>query len=758
MVLVQDCIAIPDTILENAAALIGQKASTRSVLQQLKLPTPKAFVVTSAAFYHFLSFQNGLNKWRAIIDNAQVLSPENMVAVSRQLQKLVRSHPIDPVLAKSISTQYHKVLGNSWAHLTISPTPATKSPVNIPLPVIKGEAALIDFLRQIWSAQLTPHSLSLQLISRQELFQLSPVMVSSHDTALVSGTIITIEPETRNKNAMLIQAIYGTNPETDQKHIPGDIYIVDRTTRSVISRRHQSQTTAVIADYFGHYKPKKIPPSQQFAPKLTSAQIDVLVDAASRIHHHQMSPQIINWLITKSGIHFTRFQKLEVKEHSARLKPIAQKTAANQHLSQVASGLVASPGIATAPVIRFSPKVQSVIAKIVIITDPDHTLLSKLRQAAGIIIESGGITSEISIVARDIGIPTLVGTGRLKLADGTVVTIDAIKGRVIIDRSAPKPTDMVKAAAASLPQASQIIATKLLLSLNQINPNYNYVYQQADGIGELRGNDLVMAMGIHPKRIIDRHLPAFKSDFIQKLTQASNLFGDRPVYYHPIDLPTNTARTLEHGSVYEPIHESNTHFGYRGSYRAISDQNVFKTEIALIAELRNKYALKNISLCLPLVRSISEFIHIKRLVTIAGLHRAPSFKLLVKIGTPAAVDYLPHIANEGVDGCIIDLDLLALSVLGYDPDSSEVDQEIKLTNPAVMAILQSIIKVADANRIPHAVTSYRLSQSPELISAVIEAGESSLIVHPPQFDQVRLWVAQSESRLVTSLKSRKSVT
>lgn len=754
MVFVQDIIVIPDVILENAADLIGYKARARSVLQQLKLPTPPAFVVTSAAFYHFLNYQNGLNKWRSILDNAQALSPENMVAVSQQLQKLVRSHPIDPELHNNITKTYRKIIGNRWAHLTISPTPATKAPVNLPLPVVKGETALIDFLRQIWSAQLSPHSLSLQLITHQPLIQLAPVMVSCHDTALQSGTITTIEPNTNNKSAMVIEAIYGTNPQTDHQHIPGDIYVVDRTTHAVISRRYQAQTTAITADYFGRYVSKKIPTAQQYAPKLNSQQIDFLVESATKVHSHQLAPQVINWLITKSGVYFTRFHPLEVKTTKGHLESIPKPSPANSHITELAKGLVASPGICTAPLIRLSSQTSSLSGKVVLLTQPDPDLLPKLRQASGIIIESGGITSSISLAARDIGIPTLVGTGRLTVADGQVITLDAIKGRLIIDTTPPKTSPPIQAKINHQPTTAQRIATKLYLSINQINDHFTDVYQQATGVGGLYGNDIVLNMGIHPKRIVDRHLPAFKADFIHKLTEAANLFGDRPVYYHPIDIPTNLGRKLEHGSVYEPIQESNTYFGFRGAFRAAADAHVFQTELDLLAELRNKHALKNLCLCLPLVRHPAEFSKLKRMTAATGLFRSPSFKLAAKIGTPAAINFIPKLAAEGLDSLIIDLDLLGLAVQGYDPDSSEVDQELDPVNPATISLLQTLIDSADSHHLTHFVTSYHLSQSAELITAVIQAGASNLIIQAPQYYQVKSWTAHAEAKLVSTTKRK----
>lgn len=749
MVFVQDVVIIPNSILEDAEGIIGRKAATRSILQQLKLPTPKAFVVTESAFYTFLNYQNGLNKWRNLLDNAHAFSPENMVSVSRELQKLVRSHPLDPKLAEAITSTYKKVLHNHWAHLTISPTPTTQSPVNLPLPIIKGDTALLDFLRQIWSAQLTPHSLSLQLASQSRLIQVSPVMVSQHEEAITSGTITTIDPLTQNKNLIQIEAIFGTNPQTDQKSLPGDKYIVDKNTKVVISRQLQPQESAIVADYFGHYKPKKIAKNLQYNPKLNTDQILELTQAGLKIHSHQVSPQIINWLITKSGLYLTRFHQFEPQPKSSPNYSASPKLQPDKKIDQIATGLIASPGIATAPLIRPSSNNQSFTGRIVLISQPDPNLINRMKHASGILIESGGITSEISLAARDIGIPTLVGTGKIQLKDSTVVTLDAIKGTVYINKTSPSLTSPSLSKNTQPPTTSNRIATKIYLSLNQLSDQLVSAYQHADGVGELKGNDLVLAMGIHPKRIIDRHYPAFEADFETKLTAISHLFGDRPVYYHPIDLDSATAKKLEHGHVYEPITESNTHLGFRGAYRAMSDPGVFTTEIKLLAKLRHKRNLRNLCLCLPLVRSVKEFTKLKLILSDQGLHQSPTFKIAIKVGTASSLDFIPQLAKEGLDAIMIDLDHLTATLTGYDPTSAEVDQEINPNHPVVLQTLNSILKACDLSRLKHFISSYSLSQSSETVSNVIRSGASHLIITAPQFNQVVSWVSQAEKRLIT---------
>ncbi len=745
MVLVPDVVAIPYQSLDNTQDLIGLKAYTRSILFDLNLPAPKAFVVTSSAFYHFLNFDNGLNKWRAIINNAQSLSPESMVETSRELQKLILHLSFDPKLAQTLRQYYRTQLKNQWAHLTISPTSRTKAPVNFPIPVILGDNSLIDFLRQIWAAQLTPHALSLQLSNPDQIIEPAPILVSHHQQALLSGTILTTEPKTGNKNAMVIEAIYGTNPQTDKHQIPGDIYIVDRNNQQIISHQPVNQTFMITADRFGHYRQKKLSSNQQYKPKLTPEQIRQLIKAAEKIHSHQLSPQLINWLITPSELQFTRF---ETYQSPLLVHQPAPDQTLPKNQSLVATGLVAAPGIATGPIIHPSPQTPSLSGQIVILEQPSLNLLKRIRSAAGLIIETGGITSEIAIAARDIGIPTLVGVGHLNLENGSVVTLDAIKGQVVINRSQPNLTlAMPTIPPQTLGLPTTTTATKIYLSAQQLDNRWEEAYQLSSGVGELSGNQIISTLGIHPKRLIERHYSVLEDEITKQLLQTCHKFGDRPVFYHPQDLTTTKAKTLEHGSVYEPHLETNAFFGFRGAYRAVNDSQVFDTEINLITQLRNKHNLKNLHLCLPLTRSASEFVSLKKKVSVANLHRSASFQLGVKIGTPAALAFLPEILSQGVDQIFIDLDLLALCIQGYDPDSSDVDQELSLSNKTLISIVTDLIKLIDQARIGTFCLSYQLDHKFEDLKAIISTGVTQIVITPPRYDQIHSWVTQIEKEI-----------
>ncbi len=749
MVSVPEIIIIPTDVGDYGPADIGSRAYSRFVLTSLKLSTPPSFVVTSTAFYHFLSFENGLSQWRQTIENAHAFSPEDMVTASQTLQKLINKQCFDPLITTNIFDAYDHVLHNKWAHLTISPTPTTQSPVSLPLPVIKGETAFLDFLRQLWSSQITPQALALSLTNHpQRMFQPSPILVSAFETAEVSGTITTIDPLTKDKRLIRVEAIWGTNPQPQPENIPADIYIADKQHQTIISRTRTHQASQITTDHFGHYHTQPVPPAKREKQKLTDDQVITLIQAAQKIHDYSLEPQVINWLMVHNSIFFTRFTTFDPNS-TPQYKPNFTSPSKKTY-DVIATGLAAAPGIVTAPILRPTARHTSLANRIAVFKTGDPQLIQRARTAAGIIIESGGLTSELALVARETGIPTLVGTGRITIEDDHVVTLDASHNQIV---TAPTPTVIPHLSVDNhLKQTEDplITATPIYLTLSQIDPGHATAYTQTAGIGVCRGADIFSATNIHPKYLLKDNWSKGESLLVASLQDLCQTLGERPVYYLPYDLDTASASALNQGKIYEPTIEQNPIIGYRGAYRITKDPSIFEAELRAISTLRRKYGIKNLSLLLPLVRSLDEIEPLIRLIGDNQLYASPSFQIWAEIGTPAAESFIPHLTDAGIQGIHLNLDLLATLILGYDPNSAEVDQNLTILHPSVLSSIQMIANQANKAKLPIIASAYQLNQSADAIYEVLARGIGAISISPPRFTAVQTWVNQAENKIASS--------
>jgi pyruvate,water dikinase len=744
----RDIVVVPKDITEDTLPTIGSRAKSRYLLESLKLPTPAAFIIVPQAFFTFLNHENGITRWRSILEQSHAFSPEDMVTCSQSLQKLVLQHPYDPTFANQLFTIYHQVIGSHWAHLTISPTEKTKAPVNYPLPVIKGESALLDFIRQLWSAQLTPHALSLYLQQHtDELFSPAAIMVSEFEPATTSGTIITQDPSTHDKDVVRIEAIWGTNPQTDPQLIPGDIYIVSKQTQAILSRIQTPQSKHITIDRFGNYQTSKVSSKDQSKLKLSDEQLRQMTKAAVLIHNHLVTPQIINWLCVNDKVYFTRCKAID---SNFALKPIETNSSSDLTSSIVAQGLTVSPGIVTAPAIKPTATTSNLINRIAIYTEARPQLIKRSKEAAGIIIENGGITSELAMVAREIGIPMLVGTGKLAIKEGTVITLDGLRGVIRKNTQAASPIPLPNTNTKPVGQSEiPTTATKIYLDASSVTTTYTAAFTHADGISICSGYDLLCADGTHPKQLIKKQHDQTLNRLVTSITSICEHMGDRPVFYHPYDLDTESARQLTYGKQFEPSYEANPLLGYRGCARIASDNQIFELELAAIAQVRQKHNQQNCHLLLPIVRSTQELIAAKQFAAAANLYRSPSFNIYAEIGTPAAELLLPQWIDIGIDGILLNADMLAALVLGYDLNAPEVDQNVSITHPAVISMAKQIISVATHAKLPIIVAGYQCNQSLDAVEAYITAGATGITVSPPRFDATKSWIHHYEVNKVT---------
>jgi pyruvate,water dikinase len=732
------------TVNQEDYRLIGPKAAARAQLVNLNLLAPPAFVITSQAFYSFLSHSNGLSRFKTLIESALPLSPPDIAETARSLQKLVKQHEFDPSLAKEIQTAYHKIIKNQWAHLTISPNSTTKAPVNYPLPVIKGDTALLDFLRQLWASQLSPHALSLGLLSHHQRFEPAPIIVSTHEPAEISGFITTIDSLTANKNAIIIEAIWGTNPNHDPQPIPADQYVIDKTSHEIITRKIATQTKQITTDRFGHYQNTAVPSKNEYKAKLSDVHLNQLLQAAKKLQSHLMGPHRINWLITKQNkLFFTRFHQLDTNAPQT-ISHSASKTAP----SIISKGVIVSPGIVTAPITRISSSQQSIIGHIVVLKTANPTDLKRLSKASGIIIQSGQLTASLAQTARDIGIPIIIGTGDIPLANSHILTLDAINGSLHITKANPKThlsfpeTNPIKKTHTTNPTETKT-ATKVLLSLSQIVSKDTTAYRYADGVGAFNASSLILDHQVHPKKLLENRAKNLNEVLTKSLSEVLQTFGDRPVIYHPIDLTTIQRKKTKYGRELEPDTDQNPLIGYRGAFRTINDSKLFTSEMNIIKTLRQKQQYKNLHLATPLIRSTHEFQAIKRLIAGENLYRSPSFKLYATLGTTYAISLIESLAKEGVDGFILDASLLHTLSQGYDPNTPELPQTNPFDNPTLLPFIAQACHAASKFQLPIYLLTPN-SDSAQTISLIIKQGVNGIIIQSSEFETTKQFLHQAE--------------
>ena len=224
-------------------------------------------------------------------------------------------------------------------------------------------------------------------------------------------------------------------------------------------------------------------------------------------------------------------------------------------------------------------------------------------------------------------------------------------------------------------------------------------------------------------------------------------FGNRPVVYRTTDFKTNEYRNLLGGKYYEP-EESNPMIGYRGAYRYLHDEAVFRLEIEAIKKVRNKMGYKNLWVMIPFVRTVDQMIQVKKLLSSYGLVRSPSFKLWMMVEVPSNVILLEDFIKVGIDGVSIGSNDLTMLLLGTDRDNETVAKVFDERNPAVLWALEKIIKTSNRHRITSSICGQAPSTYSDLVQKLVEWGITSVSVSPDAIDRTRDMIKQAEKRLL----------
>jgi pyruvate, water dikinase len=387
------------------------------------------------------------------------------------------------------------------------------------------------------------------------------------------------------------------------------------------------------------------------------------------------------------------------------------------------------------------------------LTNPDW--MPAVRRAAALITDTGGITCHAAIVARELGVPAVVGTrsGTRTLTDGDVVTVDGDTGRVWAGRhddpAAPVPAATAPRVTQRAPSGPvEVVGTGLYVNLADPAQAAAVAELPVDGVGLLRAELLLTRAlrGRHPSSLIAAgESDQVVADLAGSIGAIARAFTPRPVTYRAADLRSNEFRGLAGGEDFEPV-EDNPMIGYRGCYRYVHDPSFFRLELAALARVREEFP--GVGLMIPFVRTKWELEACLALVDASPLGRQRGLRRWVMAEVPSVAHWLPEYIGLGVDGVSIGSNDLTQLVLGVDRDSADLAELFDEADPAVLAVIDQIIGTARRMGIPSSLCGQAPSRRPAFVEHLVRAGITSVSVEPTAVPATRRALAAAERRVL----------
>jgi pyruvate, water dikinase len=730
---------------------VGGKAANLGELLHAGIPIPVGFVMTTAAFERATAGEAAavITKELSQLD---VNDTTALNAASERLRKLVDHIDLPADVRAALLTAYRELdpagaLVAVRSSATAEDTPQFSFAGMFETVLnVRDENELIDAVRRCWGSTFGARVLFYRVTRGMPAEMPVAVIVQKMVRSAKAGVLFTVDPATHDRTRMVIEAAWGLGEVVVSGQIMPDHYVLDKQTGAVIQQTvgckdfmlTQDSATGATTRVALSADPRGT------AQVLTTDELSGLVELGNKIEQHYGVPQDIEFAIEADQTCITQSRPITTLRLPGSASPISSA-------APLLRGLGASPGIVTGPVrVLRSPadgaKLRDHEILVAAMTSPDWVPI--MRRAGAIVTDSGGVTSHAAIVARELGLPCVVGTrtGTRTLRDGTQVTVNGTDGTV----SAPTAA---RAAQTAVPEpatagAALITATRLYVNLADPERAEEIARRPVDGVGLLRAEFMMLNAleRTHPRRFIR---DGRQAEFVDRMAEQMRVFGrafqPRPVIYRAMDFRSNEFRGLAGGEEFEP-QEANPMIGYRGCYRYVREPDLFALELKALHAARQD--CPNLHLMIPFVRTGAEFAACKRIIDQSELQADASLQLWIMAEVPSVLTWLPEYARLGATGVSIGSNDLTQLVLGVDRDSELLAGEYDERDPAVLAAIHAIIEESHRLGLTCSICGQAPSTYPEYAEQLVRWGIDSISVNPDVIEPARLQIARAEQRIL----------
>ncbi len=803
-----------DEIGEEHRDIVGGKAAGLGEMIKAGIPVPPGFVVTSNAYKKFVLLTGIAGYIKHVLEETVKSGrPEEYEKASELIRskfmrtampREIREAIIEAYreLARRIGIDKPRVAVRSSATVEDLPEASFAGQQETYLNVI-GEEEVVEHVKMAWASLWTARALSYRdSLNVSHENALMAVVVQKMVSSRTSGVMFTLHPVTGDPNKITIEASWGLGEYVVAGVVTPDHFVVDKQTLEIVERRIARKEKGLFFDPRSRSNVEiKIPETEEEleelrrkypeiaeviekngirpdVPSLSDEEVKKLAELAIKVEEHFNRHMDIEWAIDYevekgNNLFLVQARPETVWSKKAREEAeIAEAKVEEEAVGEVlVRGVPASPGIASGTVkVAFTPeeaakKMEKGDILVTKMTDPDWVPYMKL--AAAIVTDEGGMTAHAAIVARELGIPAVVGTGNATqvLKDGMVVTVDGTRGLVLRGRVVPEEEKREEARPAVgiepeiLINLYPVTATKIYMNLGQPDEIDRYRHLPFDGIGLMRIEFIISSwIGYHPLYLIDQGRGVY---FVDKLAEGiakvASAIYPRPVVVRFSDFKSNEYRRLKGGERYEDIDERNPMLGWRGVSRYISPkyEPAFRLEVRAVKKVRDEWGLKNVWVMFPFVRTTWELKKAIQILEEEGLERGRDFKVWIMVEVPSTVLLADEFAKL-VDGFSIGSNDLTQLVLGVDRDSALLAKMgyFDERDPAVLKAIKMIIDAAHRNGVTASICGQAPSVYPELVEFLVRAGIDSISVNPDAVISVRRRVASIERKIMLERLAR----
>ncbi|MDT3671683.1 MAG: phosphoenolpyruvate synthase [Aromatoleum sp.] len=717
----------------------GKNASLGEMISQLpaSVRVPGGFATTAEAFREFLAHQGLAERIRAALDALDVDDVDTLAKTGARIRQWVIDTPFPAKLEEEIHAAYNALTAEGEGSFAVRSSATAEDLPDASFAGqqetflnIHGYENILHAMKEVFASLYNDRAIAYRVhkgFTHAEVALSAGVQRMVRSDTGASGVMFTIDTESGFKDVVFITASYGLGETVVQGAVNPDEFYVHKPTLAqgkpaVIRRNLGSKLIKMVfADKKEAGKSVRtvdVPDAERVKFSLTNEDVLELARYAVVIEKHYGRPMDIEW--GKDGedgkLYILQARPETVKSQSNGL--VMEKYRLKQYGKSLTHGRAIGQkiGAGTVRIVKDASEMSRVQAGDILVTDmTDPNWEPVMKRASAIVTNRGGRTCHAAIIARELGIPAIVGCGNATevLEEGDSVTVSCAEGDTGYVYRGRLEFEVVSTDMGNLPE----IPVKIMMNVG--NPELAFEFAQIPngGVGLARLEFVINNMiGIHPKAILELgQVPASLRDeilrrsrgyttpkqfFIEKLVEGvatiAAAFYPKPVIVRMSDFKSNEYRKLLGGEIYEP-EEENPMLGFRGASRYIahSFRDCFELECIAMKKVRNELGLTNVQIMVPFVRNVEEAKGVVDLLGEHGLKRGTNdLKLIMMCEIPSnallADQFLEHF-----DGFSIGSNDLTQLTLGLDRDSGLVAHAFDERDPAVKQLLSMAIQSAN---------------------------------------------------------------
>jgi len=791
--------------LSDVGLVGGKVASLGEMIRELSplgIRVPDGFAITAEAYQHFIAEAGLGERIRELLSGIGKGDVQALMARSAEIRKLIVSAGLPAEIAGEAVAAYQSLSQRFGTPGTDVAVRSSATAEDLPGASfagqqdtylnVRGEQALLDSVKRCFASLFTARAISYRADMGFDHLHVSlsvgvQKMVRSDKAA--SGVLFTLDTESGHRGVVLVTSSYGLGEAIVQGQVVPDQFYVHKDTlregyEPLVWKTVGSKEQRMVYGERGTVL-EPVPEDQRARPSITDAEVLQLARWALRIEDHYSrqrgsdSPMDVEWGKDGESGELFVLQARPETVHSNRKAAALRIYKLIGKGEQLAQGLAVGEGIAvgTARVIQSPAQFDQFSAGEILVTgntDPDWEPIMKI--AAGIVTERGGRTSHAAIVARELGIPAVVGTGNAasRVPSGAEITLSCAEGEQgkIYKGALEYEVEEVDRTQFARPR------TQMMLNVGNPENAFQTAMLPNDGVGLARMEFIFASwVKVHPLALtrygqldeatraqvdaVTRGYGDKTEYFVDKLAQGIGTicaaFHPKPVILRLSDFKSNEYATLLGGKQFEPV-EENPMIGWRGASRYYhpSYKEGFMLEVRAVKRVREEFGLKNLKVMVPFCRTLDEGRKVIEVLREGGLVQGrDGLEVYVMAELPSNV-FLADQYADIFDGFSIGSNDLTQLVLGVDRDSSLVAPLFNERNAAVLQACARIIDAARRKGRKVGICGQAPSDFPDFAAFLVEQGIDSISLIPDSLLKTSERVLQAEQKPQASRPSRRS--